>query len=62
MCAAYSAKTFGGGGGGGTTYHDTGCPRGTTCDDKKSWGTTYCNISGPGGPPVGGTISCMTDP
>ena len=42
MCAAYSAKTFGGGGDHlrlrGTTYHDTGCPRGTTCDDTRSPG------------------------
>ena len=40
----------------GTTYHDTGHPKGTTCDDTRSPGglATYCNISGPGGPSVGG--------
>ena len=41
MCVAYSAKTFGGGDHlrfRGTTYHNTGCPRGTTCDDTRSPG------------------------
>ena len=41
MCAAYSAKMLGEGGHlrlKGTTYHDKGCPRGTTCDDTRSPG------------------------
>ena len=44
----------------GTTYHNTSCPRGTTCGNTSSPGGLPMATCGPGGPPVGGTISCMT--
>jgi hypothetical protein len=43
----------------GTTYHDVSCPRGTTCGNTSSPGGLPMATCGPGGPPVGGTITCM---
>ena len=54
-CAASSAAKCW-----GTTYHDTSCPRGTTCGNTSSPGGLPMATCGPGGLPVGGTISCMT--
>ena len=52
----------GGGGGGGAAYDDISCPRGTTYDNTGCLGGQLIATQvGPRGPPVEGTVCCMTN-